>query len=264
MIKWQHKFFCCRECCMKRTPNSIEKFINLKASEALIRQKLDLNNFIQDSLEFNCIRHIIMKSRHKILAPFLTLNLLIHKKKVITHKSSFFRNIHERTDKPLFTISDAIEEIIKNNNDTNTERNYIEETMDQFFYDYLPKDSVEECKANLNNKTHKLGVNPENRSVNDIESSNKNILKGNKPILFRNKTTIEMGKTNKINPIDSEIDQFSKKIDSKRASVKQMNELGPQLVMSNSALGNINTFEIETNKSTRLNKSINPNQTFRS
>jgi uncharacterized protein (DUF885 family) len=52
------------------------------------------------------------------------------------YKSSFARNIHERTDQPVFTIEDAVQQLKK----VEESRSDVEKAMDNFFLSHLPKD----------------------------------------------------------------------------------------------------------------------------
>jgi hypothetical protein len=57
----------------------------------------------------------MVKSRHKILMPTLVLNITKTKlKQAGGYRSSFGRNLHERTDEPVFTIEDAVRQLKTN------------------------------------------------------------------------------------------------------------------------------------------------------
>lgn len=83
----------------KENKNDLNKAVNMSACKLILEEKMDIGNFLHDSMDFYCIRQLIMKSRHKILVPLLIIHLT--KTKTIKskgYKGSFYRNIHERTD----------------------------------------------------------------------------------------------------------------------------------------------------------------------
>jgi hypothetical protein len=55
------------------------------------------------------------------------------------YKTSFARNIHERTDRPVFTINDAVAQLIM----VDDSRSQVEKAMDDFFLSHLPEDVME-------------------------------------------------------------------------------------------------------------------------
>lgn len=107
-ISYKH---CCR-CFYKKQaqdPMFTKKMLNMRTCELIIDEKMNLQNYIHDSMDFHAIRQLIVKSRHKILMPMLVINLTRSKQKSSGgYKSSFLRNIHERTDNPVFTVEDAV------------------------------------------------------------------------------------------------------------------------------------------------------------
>lgn len=97
---------------MQKREHEMPKHLNSLASSLILEEKMDIGNFLHDSMDLNCIRQLIMKSRHKILIPLLMLH--ITKSKTIKkkgYKGAFYRNMHERNDQPVFTINDAIEQL---------------------------------------------------------------------------------------------------------------------------------------------------------
>lgn len=94
----------------------------------IFEEKMDIGNYLHDSMDFYCIRQLCMKSRHKILVPMLMIHLTKNKTmKKKGYSGSFYRNLHERTDEPVFSIEDAVTKL-KASNPTNE----IEKSMDQF------------------------------------------------------------------------------------------------------------------------------------
>jgi hypothetical protein len=118
---------------------------NLRACNMIISEKMSLNNYLHDAIDLHAIRQLMIKSRHKILMPTLVLELTKtkHKRSGIEYKTSFSRNIHERTDQPVFTIDDAVAQL-KMADDT---RMPIEKAMDDFFLRHLPADIMQQTQA---------------------------------------------------------------------------------------------------------------------
>ena len=119
-----------------------KKSDNLKACNMIISEKMSLKNYLHDAIDFHAIRQLMVKSRHKILMPTLVLALTKtkHKKSGKDYKTSFARNIHERTDRPVFTIEDAVAQL-KLVDDT---RIPVEKAMDDFFLSHLPADVMQQ------------------------------------------------------------------------------------------------------------------------
>lgn len=131
---------CCCCCGIKEAKRSIphyhEKVENLCAADVIYYERIDLQNYLHDSMDLYAIRQLMMKSRHQILMPMLILHLT--KTKTMStgaYKSSFVRTLHERTDAPVFTVEDAVAQI---KNVENEPRSKIEKSMDEFYYKNLP------------------------------------------------------------------------------------------------------------------------------
>ena len=106
----------------------------------VIDEKLNLKNFLHDAMDFHAVRQLMVKSRHKILMPTLVLHLTKSKlKQGGEYRSSFARNLHERTDRPVFTVEDAVNQL-KAVDPSKTE---IEKAMDDFFVAHLPKEIID-------------------------------------------------------------------------------------------------------------------------
>jgi hypothetical protein len=118
---------------------------NLRACNMIISEKLSLGNFLHDAMDFHAIRQLMVKSRHKILMPTLVLALTKTKLKQGggEYKTSFARNIHERTDQPVFTIDDAVAQL-RVVDDT---RMPVEKAMDDFFLSHLPSDVMQQTQT---------------------------------------------------------------------------------------------------------------------
>ena len=120
---------------------------NLRACNMIISEKLSLKNYLHDAIDLHAIRQLMIKSRHKILMPTLVLALTKTKlkKNGKEYKTSFARNIHERTDRPVFTIDDAVAQL-KTVDDTRSE---VEKAMDDFFLSHLPADVMRSTKTHV-------------------------------------------------------------------------------------------------------------------
>lgn len=101
-------------------------------------------------MEFQILKHLTLSSRHKILVPLVLLNLT--KKKLKTpfgYESTFSRNLHERTDCPVFTIEDAVRQIKKSkldeikNDQIQSGAKLFQREMDEFFLMHLPEDIIQ-------------------------------------------------------------------------------------------------------------------------
>jgi hypothetical protein len=111
-----------------------------------IDEKMDIKNFLHDSMDFMAIKQLLMKSRHKMLMPSLILNITRNKTKLHSgYKTSFARNMCERIDKPVFTLEEAVAQL----HDTTEERPQTEKDMDQLFLHNLPQTIMDMGKDNL-------------------------------------------------------------------------------------------------------------------
>jgi len=87
----------------------LEKWIVMNSCSTIINERLDIANFIQDSVDFQVFKQLFLSSRHKLLIPLVNINLTKKKKKdPFGNKSAFERNLTERTDFPVFSIEDAV------------------------------------------------------------------------------------------------------------------------------------------------------------
>merc|ERR1712166_1709786 len=136
------KWFCCCYARLEADKDFVGKSTTLKACNMLIDEKLNLKNFLHDAMDFHAVRQLMVKSRHKILMPTLVLHLTKTKlNQGGEYKSSFARNLHERTDRPVFTIEDAVNQV-KTNDGSKTQ---VEIAMDDFFVSHLPQEIIEQA-----------------------------------------------------------------------------------------------------------------------
>ena len=143
-------------CCCKGGELGEMKRTNLRACEMIISEKLSLNNYLHDAMDFHAVRQLMVKSRHKILMPMLVLALTKAKfnKSEGGYKTSFARNIHERTDHPVFTIDDAVTQLKK----CDLTRSEVEKAMDDFFLSHLPADVMQQAEGNSPNELNERSV----------------------------------------------------------------------------------------------------------
>jgi hypothetical protein len=132
------KFFSC--CHTKYDELFEEQKLVMSDCFTVIDEKMDIKNFLRDSMDFMAIKHLLMKSRHKLLMPSLVLNITRNKTKVSSgYKTSFARNLHERVDRPVFTVEEAVRQL----HDTTEARPQTEKDMDEFFKESLPQNVMD-------------------------------------------------------------------------------------------------------------------------
>ena len=66
------KFKCC---CKKKHPYLAEKKSTIDACEKVLEERLNMVNFLQDSMEFQIIRGLLQKARHQVLIPLLNVSM---------------------------------------------------------------------------------------------------------------------------------------------------------------------------------------------
>lgn len=131
---------CCNCCQIKKKMKSKEfedKYEILEAANEVIQETMEIRNFIVDSIDFQAMRHIILKSRHRQLMPLLIVEYQ-RKKRINTkgkYHTSFARNLYEAVDTPVFTLEDAISKI----KDVDANKSEIEQAVDEWFVDNQPK-----------------------------------------------------------------------------------------------------------------------------
>jgi len=142
------KNFCCLSCrtvffcCRSKDEGFAKKFVNQQACKTIINEKLNLKNYLHDAMDFHAVRQLMVKSRHKVLMPTLVLHLTKTKlSQGAEYRSSFGRNLHERTDRPVFTIEDAVNQLKTHD----PSRSEVEKSMDDFFMTHLPENVIQEA-----------------------------------------------------------------------------------------------------------------------
>ena len=158
------------QCCCRCSKDEllVKKFVNLKASRLIIEEKLNLKNFLHDAMDFHAVRQLMVKSRHKILMPTLVLHLTKTKLNPVgDYKSSFGRNLHERTDRPVFTIEDAVGQLKIDD----PSRSDVEKSMDEFFMTHLPEQVIQAAGDSYNNGLDEDAIRGEMRAQHPIKKS---------------------------------------------------------------------------------------------
>ena len=124
------------------------------------------------------MRQLMVKSRHKILMPTLVLHLTKTKlNSSEEYRSSFGRNLHERTDEPVFTIEDAVGQL-KTNDPSRTD---VEKAMDEFFITHLPDEVVKAAGDYQNNELDEDAIRRQMRSELPSRMYRTQIRLGNEP-----------------------------------------------------------------------------------
>ena len=57
-------WYCCKA--LQKDELLAKKFVNLKACKVIVGEKLSLENFLHDAMDFHAVRQVMVKSRHKI------------------------------------------------------------------------------------------------------------------------------------------------------------------------------------------------------
>ena len=135
--------------CFFKKQLSDNKFINkMKVYDncyQAVNEKMDLANYLNDSMNFHATSHLLLKSRHRLLVPLLNLHMIGQKNKSgMVYKNSFLKNMYERVDLPVFSVEDAMSQINKNASKSTAENlSSIEKAMDVFFMTNLPRNIID-------------------------------------------------------------------------------------------------------------------------
>jgi hypothetical protein len=166
-----------------------KKFVNFKGYRLIIGEKLNLKNYLHDAMDFHAVRQLMVKSRHKILMPILVLHLTKTKLNQGEYRSSFGRNLHERTDRPVFTIEEAVSEL----KTRDPKRTDVEKAMDEFFMTHLPEQVIKAAGDYHNNELVEDAVRRMKRSEIPMKKYRTQVEPGNGPHAFNR---------NRILPVD--------------------------------------------------------------
>jgi hypothetical protein len=151
----------------------------------IINEKLNLKNFLHDAMDFHAVRQLMVKSRHKILMPTLVLHLTKTKLNQGEYRSSYGRNLHERTDRPVFTIEEAVGQL-KTHDPTRTD---VEKAMDEFFMTHLPEQVIKTAGDHKNNELDEDAVRRVKRSeVPTKKNRSQTELRNVPPAFLRNRS----------------------------------------------------------------------------
>ena len=119
-------------------------------------------------MDFHAVRQLMVKSRHKILMPTLVLHLTKTKlNQQGDYRSSFSRNLHERTDEPVFTIEDAVGQLKMDD----PSRSDVEKSMDEFFMTHLPEKVIQAARAYEHNELDEDAIRNEMRARHQFKIS---------------------------------------------------------------------------------------------
>ena len=156
------KFPCCGRGLAKQEKDELlaNKFINFKACRLIIGEKLNLENYLHDAMDFHAVRQLMVKSRHKILMPTLVLHLTKTKLNQGEYRSSSGRHLYERTDLPVFTIEEAVSQLKTND----PKRTVIEKAMDDFFMTHLPEKVISLAGDHQHNELDENAIRPQKKS----------------------------------------------------------------------------------------------------
>ena len=144
-------------------------------------------------MDFHAVRQLIVKSRHKILMPTLVLHLTKTKINRGEYRSSFSRNLYERTDRPVFTIEEAVREL--KTNDPN--RTSLEKDMDEFFMTHLPEQVIKAAGDYQNNGIDEDAVRRQKKSEVPTKKYCSQVQLGNDPPAFLRNLSPSGDKPNK-------------------------------------------------------------------
>ena len=189
------KFRCCRRGWGKSERGDLleNKFVNLKACKLIIDEKLNLRNYLHDAMDFHAVRQLIVKSRHKILMPTLVLHLTKTKLNRGEYRSSFSRNLYERTDRPVFTIEEAVGQLKTND----PKRSDIEKAMDEFFMTHLPEEVVQAAGDYENNELDEDAIRFQKKSEVPAKKNRTQTQLGNCPQAINRNQSLPIDEPNK-------------------------------------------------------------------
>ena len=200
--------------CFFKKQLSDNKFINkMKVYDncyQAVNEKMDLANYLNDSMNFHATSHLLLKSRHRLLVPLLNLHMIGQKNKSgMVYKNSFLKNMYERVDLPVFSVEDAMSQINKNASKSTAENlSSIEKAMDVFFMTNLPRNIIDQKDCNLE-RINIIPVVLANNKVRALSQQNlANIIREEKTI---EKLNPKFSSKNKIMPTVSTIQKQSDK-----------------------------------------------------
>ena len=197
---------CCCLCCRKAIYDGKDRVINRQVEtfnlcNQILDDRTDIRNYVQDSMDVQIIRGLLLKSRHKLLMPLLALNLTKRSlelsqnssKKKCKQQSSFMRNIYEADDMPVFDVETAVKAL-----GLGVHKNQLEKQVDDFFLKHLPKEILTQNTANSDSARGGLIINTDLRrsvfgnandgSVEEMIMAKKKNLKKPRRSLFRAST----------------------------------------------------------------------------
>ena len=167
--------YCCRFYDKKAMngPSFNNKLVVFEGARDIIAERCDIKNFIGDSIDFQAIRYLCLKSRHKFLMPLLTMEL--YKKRQLEHTKNDvavpqFYALRQKYDMPVFTVEDAIRQI----KSVAYDKTEVENNMDEWFQENLP-DYIVENVFDLSNVSKSECKIKELKKIDNIFKSNNSI-----------------------------------------------------------------------------------------
>ena len=205
-IKKEFNYIACSKvcfCCFKKRLRDKVFKNKVKIYEQCYQaanQKMDLTNYLNDSMNIQATSHLLLKSRHRLLVPLLSLQMTGQKKQSVgDYKNTFLINMYETMDFPVFSVEDAITQIKRNAfNGTTTDLGSIEKAMDVFFLTNFSRDIIDQKDCNLE-KINKQSPVLQNNKVKVLSQQNiANVIKKRKKMTNINS---KLNTANKIMPI---------------------------------------------------------------
>ena len=136
-------------CCKKNYSKFHEKKMNVDACDKILEERLDIVNYIKDSMEFQIIKRLLQKARHQIQIPQLSVSLArnnLEDKKIELSGNKQDTKPTQENQQSEIEVQGTIED---NQNikmayrqlSQNLHENKIEKVVDSFFLDNQVDDS---------------------------------------------------------------------------------------------------------------------------
>ena len=242
--------FCC--CCRKekKTDMRIRQEEVMNACKKIMDERLDIQNFLQDSMEFQIIRRLLLKKRHQILLPLMSICLA---EKAIEEEEAReqekLKNKKENSQNANLNNSD-VNHIKNEHGDENDEegqsnaiqtainelkcdqhKSDLEKSLDQFFLENLP-DNL----ANKNRTDQRYCETLKDNKTN-VEFVDNNYINDEMVVGLDNQVVVENNDVQKVQTSDNILNQNKpEKLKKKLAKVKDSKVL-PENFDDNDNLG---------------------------
>lgn len=120
----------------------------MRNSEKILEDRLDIKNFIKDSIDVQILKGLIFKDRHKMLMPMLSLELMKNKE---VKKKTNQRGRRQAMclsqvsgDTGVFSIESAVRQL-----KMGMHKSEIESLVDLFFLENLPSDLLRKGRSKI-------------------------------------------------------------------------------------------------------------------